>query len=224
MKNTIIIILAVLLLGSGLWYMTQKTDAPGENVDVNAGEAVAIVNGEEISRASFSALQAQAVSAQGVDLGTLDASVQTELETQIVDTLVAQALLRQAVAQADVTVTDAEVDAQVETIKGQFEDGEAYESALAQEGLTEATLREQIAVELATQSYLDDELNLSGVTATDEEIDMAYEQISAGGEDVPPLEEVRDQVELLVIQQKQQELVNNFVAELRSDADVEILI
>lgn len=225
MKNIIIIVLAVLLLGSGVWYFsTQKTAAPSDEAGEVDGAVVAIVNGEEISRASFNALQAQAAGAQGVDFSTLDASTQTQFESQIVDTLVAQALLRQSVADANVIVTDAQVDEQIETIKGQFEDEQAYEAALTQEGLTEATFREQIEVELATQAYLDTELRLSSITATDEEIDTAYEQLSVGAEDVPPLEEVRDQVEALVIQQKQQELVNNFIAELRSDADIEILL
>ena len=144
-----------------------------------------------------------------------------KLNTQIINALVSQKLLQQAVAQTNITVPDASVQVELEAIENQFEDNAAYQSALVAQGLTENMLIAQIRTELATQAYLEQELNLSAVTATEEEITTTYE--GAATEETPALEEIRDQVEAFVIQQKQQELINTFIDNLRAGAEVEVL-
>lgn len=231
MKNVVITVLATaLLVGIGVFvYMSMQKPAAenmnGEEVSNDEIPAVvATVNDEEITREQLETTEFQIAAAQGVDASTLSAEIRTQLRAEALQALISQALLRQAIDDSRTTVASAEVDAQLETIQGQFEDAAAFEAALTQEGLTLATLREQVETELIAQAYLDAELNLSAVTATDEEIQTAYEQLTAATEDAPALEEVRDQVEALVIQQKQQVLVAEFVADLRSDADVETMI
>jgi len=219
MKNTTIIIVVLIVLGASAWLFLGNSKLPTGNSGV-----VATVNSEEITRADFNTLQTQVATAQNIDLKTLDADAKTQFETQIVDTLVSQALLRQAIADSEMTVTDEQVDAQIETTKGQFETEEAYMAALKTGNLTEDQLRTNIRTELLTQAYLEQELKLSAVTANETEITTAYEQADFGEGEVPPLAEVRAQVEAFVIQQKQQALVNQFVETLRESAEVEILL
>ena len=220
LKRLLIAVLALIVLG-GIWYVSSQGDTESQVVDTNG--PVATVDGTEISRESFDAFKTGVILRQGIDVTTLTAEEQAQLDAQVIDTLIAQEILAQAVAQANVTVTDENIDAQIETIKGQFEDDNAFQEALDVEGITESELRDRVQNELITQTFLEQELRLSEITATDEEIETAYEQISAEG-DVPAFEEVRDQVELLVVQQKQQERINAFVAELQNDADVEVFI
>lgn len=223
MKNIIIAIAVAVVLGLGTWAFISFDGASLLNKDTAATNTatIATVNGEAISQSEFDALQAQITTAQGIDITTLDASAQAQLNTQIINALVSQKLLQQAVAQTNITVPDASVQVELEAIENQFEDNAAYQSALVAQGLTENMLIAQIRTELATQAYLEQELNLSAVTATEEEITTTYE--GAATEETPALEEIRDQVEAFVIQQKQQELINTFIDNLRAGAEVEVL-
>lgn len=233
MKNIVIAVLAVALLaGIGVWaYFNMQKPADDQVIDDQTGSdlpelppVVATVNGEEITDEDLETAEFQIAASQGVDASTLDASVRTQLRQEALNALVSQALLRQAVADADIAVEAAEIDTQIETIRGQFEDETAFQAALEAEGLTLQGLREQVETELAAQAYLEQELSLAAVTATEEEVQEAYAQLTAGATDAPAFEEVRAQVEGLVIQQKQQELVAQYVAELRADAEVETMI
>lgn len=223
MKNILIGVVVVLLLGLGAWYLIDMQTGSGTGA-ASGNEPVAIVNGEEISRADFNTLQTQIAMQQGVDPSTLDAQMQAQLQTQAADVIVSQALLRQAAARAGITATEEAVNTQLETIKTQFGSEAAYEEAIATEGITEEELRAQIQTDLATRAYLEQELDLSSVTATDAEIQRLYEEAVAGAEDAPPLTEVHEQVEAMVIQQKQQQLVAGLLADLRAEADIEMLI
>jgi hypothetical protein len=83
-----------------------------------------------------------------------------------------------------------------------------------------------ISNNLVINAYLEQQLNLSTATATPAEIRTAYEQVVAQrtGTTTPPLSAVRDQVAQMVVQQKQQDSVNAYVAQLRSAANIQILI
>lgn len=221
MKKIIAIVVVVAVVAAGLWYVTTRT---GENTRTEDVESVvAVVNGEEITRGDLSAVEAQIVASQGIDPSLLSASMRAQIESQAIETVVSQALLRQAAAEANVEVPEENVDIQIEAIKGQFDTEEAYQNALGSEGLTESELRSQIRTDLAVQSYLDAVLNLSAIEATEAEVEEAYNQV-ATGEGVPPLEEVYMQVESMVIQQKQQEVVGVHIDELRTTADIQILV
>ena len=216
MKNTIIAIIAVLIIGVGGWYfMSKGTDTTGP---------VAVVNGEEVTRDQYKVLEDQVKAEQGTNFALLSVEDKAQLQTQIIDTLVSQALLRQAIAEANITVTDEQVAEQMTTIRGQFADEAAYTQALTAQNLTEDGLRDQVRTELTTQAYFEQKLSFSTITVTDEEIATAYEEISASQENVPALEEAREQVRGLLIQQKQQALVNAHLEELRGQAEVEVLI
>ncbi|OHA57713.1 MAG: hypothetical protein A2114_02435 [Candidatus Vogelbacteria bacterium GWA1_51_14] len=225
MKNTIIAVVAIIVLGAGAWYLISSGNLlpSGDKADDLSGP-VAVVNGEEIAGADFVAIREQIASGQGAEFSALDIEAQAAVEEQALDTLISQVLLRQAVVAANVTVPAEEVEAQIEAIKSQFGGDEA---ALAAQGLVVSELTEQIKLDLATQTYLNQELNLEALTASEAEVAAAYEQMTVGAtseEEVPALAEVSDQVEAFVIQQKQQELVLGLIERLRQTAEIEILI
>ncbi len=225
MKNTIIAVVAIIVLGAGAWYLISSGNLlpSGDKADDLSGP-VAVVNGEEIAGADFVAIREQIASGQGAEFSALDIEAQAAVEEQALDTLISQVLLRQAVVAANVTVPAEEVEAQIEAIKSQFGGDEA---ALAAQGLVVSEVTEQIKLDLATQTYLNQELNLEALTASEAEVAAAYEQMTVGAtseEEVPALAEVSDQVEAFVIQQKQQELVLGLIERLRQTAEIEILI
>jgi len=90
--------------------------------------------------------------------------------------------------------------------------------------LTEEDLKEQTQLNLAMQTYLNQELDLELSEVTEAEITALYNQQAANLEDAPALEDVRTELEQVLLQQKQQELIIEHVQQLRADADIEILI
>lgn len=232
MKNIIILVFVLLLIGVGIWsFVSREEFDPNEipnqdNASLSEiGEIVAIVNDEEITRSEFEELQSQMAAQQGVDVASLDVQTQTQIRSQVVDNLISQKLLQQKIEESEISVSEENITAQVDLIKQGFETDEQFQEALSGQGLTEDQLRENVASEVAVQNYLEQELNLSSLTVTEEEVAAAYEEISQSEqEEIPSLEEVYSQVENMVVQQRQQELINEFIAELRSDAEIEILI
>ena len=217
---------------AGAWYFTTSFGAPAptdnepaaSNEPANTEDIVAVVNGEEVSRTQFEAFKSQVIAQQGIDTASLDAETEGQLEAQIVDDLISQAVLRQAVAASGAAAPQEEVDARIEATKTQLGGEEAFGEVLAAEGLSEEGLRTQISSQLATQTYLEQELNLSSITASDEEVEAAYTQAATQDERIPPLEDVRPQVEQSVVQQKQQSVLAQFINQLRTEADIEVLL
>lgn len=223
MTKTILSVIGLVVIIAGAWYLVSsnnKTPMDTENV-------VAVVNGEEIMRTELETIKTQAAQQQGVDFASLDAETQSQVESQILDELIAQVLLRQAVTASGIVATEEDIDAQVATVVSQLGGQEAFGQALVTEGLSEEGFRSQVGADLAVQTYLEQELSLSSVTATNEEIEATYSQAAAQvtqGEEIPPLEEIRLQVEQTVVQQKRQIILAQFIETLKADADIEILL
>lgn len=221
-QKALLVIVGLVVIAAGAWYFIFS-GAASEKGPIDTGDAVAVVNGEEISRADFDALESQIALQQGIDTATLDTETRNRLEADIVDELIAQTLLRQASDESGIVISQEDVDAQINATIAQTGGEEAFRQALAENNLSEEELRERANTQLAVQAYLEQELNLSSVEATEEEIDLAYAEANTQGE-VPPLEEMREQIRGLVIRQKQQELVAEHIAQLREQASVEVLL
>ncbi|PIT92083.1 MAG: hypothetical protein COU08_04495 [Candidatus Harrisonbacteria bacterium CG10_big_fil_rev_8_21_14_0_10_42_17] len=223
-KTVLIAIVGILVVAVGVWFLSSNGEAPSQNGTPEFSETVARVNGEDITRTELENSEAQIAAQQGIDTASLDVAGKEQLQAQALDGLIANTLIQQAVVNSGITATEADVSAQIELIKGQFPDDAQFQEALSEQGLSESDFREQVKGEVAMQAYLEQTLDLASITVTDEEVNVLYEQESAVTEDTPPLEDVRGQIESFVIQQKQQELLAAHVQELRSNADIEILI
>jgi len=223
MKNIVIAIVVLVVLTAGAWYVFSSGTNPNEESPESANAAV-LVNGEEVAMTEVEAVKMQIAAGQGADVASLDAVALANLQTQAIDALIAQTLVRQSVKNSGVVVPQADVDAQINAIKEQLGDTAAFQAELTTQGLTEETLRARISDQLSTSLYLNQKLGLASVAATEEEIQSTYEQSVSGAEDAPNLEDVRSQVEAFVIQQKQQILIDQLIQQLRAGAEVEILI
>ena len=223
-KTVLIAVVGLLVVAVGAWFVFSNGEAPSQNGTSEISDTVARVNGEDITRTELENSEAQIAAQQGIDTTSLDAAGREQLQAQALDTLIANALIQQAIANSGLTTTEVDIDAQIETIKSQFPDNAQFQEALSGQGISEADLREQVRGEVATQAYLEQALDIASITVSDEEINVLYEQEAATTEDIPPLEDVRGQIESFVIQQKQQELLVAHVQELRSSADIEILM
>ncbi|GEM_PF-1048515 len=208
-----------------LFTINQQQIEPQQFVEADLPEVVARVNDEEIKGADLQKSEMQILIGQGIDPTTLTDEQRLQLRDQALNMLVSNALIKQAAINANTQITDEAVDAQVEMIKGQFEDPAKYQEALTQQNITEDDFRKLVASDVLVQTYIEQTLNLKEIDATDEEINAMYEQQkTALADEIPPLEEILDQFKSFVIQQKQQQVLLSHIQELRSKANIEELL
>lgn len=216
----ILIILALLIAGALVWMIY------GNNVGTNQA-AVAEVNGEEISRSEYDrAIESvrQSYEQSGAEVNVEDA----QIRQQALESLINQRLGLSAATEAGITVSDEEIDSQLEEIRSQMPSEEAFQQQLSAVGLTEAELREELRRQIRLQKFFDSRIADETMTVTDEEIQEIYDSQVATGEDAsaaPALtDDVEDRVRSQLENQKRNQEIQNIFAELRADADIEIFI
>lgn len=201
-------------------------------------DVVAEVEGEEISKDEFAAFyepqfQQQAMMAQqgGEEMD------ETELKTQVADQLVDNRLLIQAAEEAGVEASDEDVDAILEGIAQENGMSSADEviAALEEQGQPEEEIREDAATQHKLDTYIAQEADID--EPSEEELREQYDEIveqqsqaasDAGGEgeeeqaEIPPFEEVRDQLAEEATAEQENEAASEIVAELRDGADITV--
>lgn len=187
-------------------------------------EVVAVVNGTEILGSdlviSISQISANA-QANGINVN--DPSVQADIETQAVETLINTKLLEQEAVSRGIAITDADVDARIDLLVEQVGSMEALQQRMAVLGITNETLRRDVKSELTIQTLLDGVFLENEVTVTEEEALALYEARTAGLEGVPSFEELRPQFEAEVRASKEQPIISTFIDELRAEAQIEVV-
>lgn len=114
--------------------------------------AVATVNGTDITK--------QQLYDQLVELGG-ESTLQSMITTELVN---------QEAEKAKVTVTDEDIDAELEDLKAQFGGESAFQAALTQSSMTENDLRKQMPLQVKIRKILEPQ-----VEVTDEEITEYYD-------------------------------------------------
>lgn len=236
------IVIGVIILALGIiaamWFFmdagTQNGDDSSVQVDEtavpndtegNPDDVIATVNDEELTRAEFNRIRQQVLQTaqqQGMDLN--DSETMAQVYSQATDTLVNTELIRQAAMSAGITASEEEVQDRFDEIVEQVGGQEALEESLQQLGLTEDSLQSDVEQELIIQRYLESSIDSDSLTATDAEIDELYEASGGAEAGLPPLEEVRPQIEQQILANKENEMVNELVESLRAEADIELML
>ena len=196
-------------------------------------DVVAVVNGTEILKADFesvytaqyqtSAMQSQ-MSGEAVD--------QDALKSQTIEGMIGTELLVQEAEERGVEASEEGIAAALDELVGTngLESSEEFYSVLAEQGLDEETVNDQLATQVQVEELIEEE---AGDTApSEEELTTAYDeavvQLEAQNEqsgeetEVPPFEEARPALEEQLVTEKQSEAAVALVASLREDADITI--
>jgi len=128
-------------------------------IDIPEEEVIAMVNGEEISTAAYEADLTQALHATTkqymVDWNDLEnQSFLPALQQQVLEQAIDRVLLRQLADQEEVTADAGEIDTEITNLKAQVDESEVFadwDSFLAENGLTEESLRRLITDSLLTE-------------------------------------------------------------------------
>lgn len=206
----------ILLLGAGSYvYTTQDRN----------GTAVAVVNGKKIYQKEYTeslTLIKQTATQQGEDV-TQDA-VQEAVKKQALEVLVNSALLVTAAEKKGITADNDEVQVKYDELVTQLGSQEELTKKMAEVNLTETKLRSNIRERIITDKYIELETNINDITVSDTEIAEFVKQISTGDTELPPLEEIRPQIEAQILNQKQQQIIQDLLEKLKSEAEIQILI
>ncbi len=193
----------------------------GEEAAV-AGSAVARINGEEIPRSELDKRLAQIRAT--IPEGSPDPTKDAAFELQIVDELINLALLKQLAVDAGYTATDDAVAAEIAQVTELFGSEEALNGQLAAVGLSRTDFEENVRNELLIRQLVEANTEVKNIVVTDAEIEQAYQQSFSGVEEAPALEEARDFIRDQLTQQKTNAVIQAYVDDVRSKANIEILL
>ena len=150
MKTKLTAILLAVFLVTGLAGCGSK---------VPAG-TVATVNGVAISQeeldANFNQFM-QMYEAYGVD--TSDETLQINLRNSLLESLIVQELIVQEAENREITVSDEDVNAYIQSVKDSYGDADAYVKVLEENGYTEASYAEAVREQMVIELFRDDLVN-----------------------------------------------------------------
>jgi len=229
-KNIIIAVVILLIAALSAWYIVsndglkdnQSVDQVGFD-SIQVPDVVAVVNEQEILGEQYKELQSQLTMQLGINPSSLNEKQIQDFKDQVVDTLVSQEIIAQQAIEDGITVTEEQINQQINLIKSNFESEEQFQLAIEEQNLSEEKIRETLKNDLLVQNYFEQEIYFSNIKATEEEVEAAYQEVSQTTPDIPALDEVYEQIEQTVLGQKQQQLVMSLVEQLKEEAEIEIL-
>lgn len=219
---------------------TQGDAADGDGAQAQSGapnlddipDPVAEVNGTAISKNEFVSVfegQYQQMSMQAQSTGQpVD---EEQLKEQSLDGLVGVELLQQEAEKRGIEVTDQEIDESLaEFAETNQASTDEFIAKMGEQGLDRDDVLDQIEKQLRAEKLIADEFG--EYSPTDDEIKAAYDQVAqqqammgggqAAGQQVPPLEQVRPQVEEQVKNEKQAQQMQTLSDSLREGAKVDV--
>lgn len=177
---------------------------------------VAIINDEKIHKSEFQELVEQRKRMYEEDgLDTDDPHFVGQIEEQILEDLISKVLLLQA-AERD-GINDAYIEEHMNDIRQNYEDESEFLKELKANQLTVKDLEEMLKIDLFVEHYLE-ELEVS-----EDEIDALLHQYNGFTEGEIDIEQVRPTIEASVIQKRRGELLNELLAELKAESDIQII-
>jgi peptidyl-prolyl cis-trans isomerase SurA len=222
---------------SGSSSSADPSTSPDAGSDSDAGpdlsgipDVVAEVNGEEVTRDEFVPIYEatfQQASAQAQMGG--QAPDEEALRKQAVDDLVDTELLTQEAESRGITVSDDDVDAELETLAEQNQMGSAEEllEAVEKQGLSQEQARAQVETQVMVEQLVADEDG--PIEPSEKELRALYAQVkeqqaqsAQQGQSVPPFAQVRAQLEEQARTQQVGKVAGSMLEDLRKDADITI--
>lgn len=206
-----------------------ETGAPEADLD-GLPDVVAEVNGDEITLDEFTRNYEGQLQQAAMQSQTTGEEVdQDALKEQVANLLVDNHLLTQAAAKAGIKPTDANIDDELTGLAEQngMESGDDVLAALKEQGLSEDEVREDLATQYQVTAYIEQEADIADPSDAElqEQYDALVEQQSAAadaGGEMPPFEDVKEQLAEQSKMQQQNEAAQGIVDALREGADITI--
>jgi len=135
---------------------------------------VAVVNGDEITRADFDREMA-IVQRQLLRMRKTQSALNlSEIKKEVLESLINKQLLYQESLKKDITISEAEINEQMQKMKKRFPDENTFKELLKKEGLSFDDLRSQIKRDLMLQRFIEVQF-VKNITVPDQEAKAYYE-------------------------------------------------
>ncbi len=219
--NFIVWAVVILVVASFITFGVLKW---GEESLPDDNEILAIVGGIEITmddiRPELEEAKAEYL-AQGFDI-TQEEGMEEMIILQIVQSKVHQKILMKQAEKLNLEIDDEQVEEEYQTLIDHFGGTAQLEAALEEAKMTEKGLKENIHKSLLIRSLAQKEGDLD---ITEEDIQEYYnELLSYMGEGLPPLEEIRDQLEQELLNERISEVLDLILMEIEGEYNVQIFV
>ncbi len=187
---------------------------------------VAVVNEEELVGQRYN-IVLQNIQTQYQQIGqdpTTD-ELKDVIQEHTLNNLVNETLILQEAKAEKIEVSSEEIDNEYGMLAEQFGGEEALEAALESEKTDIETFRENIADSILYSKYQEQVAPLEDVS--DEEVQAYYDEFAAQSEgegELPPVEDLSDEIRNMIAQDEQQKKIMGHLEELKKDADIELKI
>ncbi len=216
--NYVYALLAILFIGLGLFLIISLQDSTSDEIPTNGNivdndivesQVVATVDGQEITLDEVMSIVEMGM-LQGYQVSTEDA----------LDQAIIVAMLTQEAEENNLLPTTAETE---DMIRMQLEQtGSSIDELnqhIAMQGISYEQLVEDFRKQMGIQAYLELKLADADFEVSQEEA-MAFYEMYAALEELPPFEEVENEIMSILMEEKQQEVINELINEVRESKEI----
>jgi parvulin-like peptidyl-prolyl isomerase len=181
----------------------------------------ATVNGTVITVQDFQRELERVQRQKGINAKKTDEATQANVKREALENLISREILYQECLKQNITIDPSVVEREVDQAKAKFASPGQFTESLRRINMTETTAREQVRRGLAMRKLIERSVGKNSAV-TDEELKKYYEQHQDTF--TLPLDDVREKVRSLVLQEKNITMLQRYVKSLRDTATVVILL
>ncbi len=146
----------------------------GAGESASAKEKVAVVNGTIVTRGELDQELQVVMKRFGRDGKNVGAAQLSQLESQVLESLIDRELLFQEAEQAGIRIDDKTLDAQLEKLKKRFSDEGGFKKAMEQMHLSEQDVRRQIRRGMTIEQWIDGKF-VHSISVPEKEVKEYYD-------------------------------------------------
>ncbi len=224
-KIITIAIILVAVLGAGSYFMPGNFNIWSKFNILIRGNAVAVINGEKITKSDLDSRidkMKEIFKLQGANLA--DEKTLGEIKKQTLNDMINEKILLQNAKKSGFTVSDADVQISFDQLVAKFKTKEDFQKELTLGKLTEKEVKENIANQITLNKYIEQNIDVKNLNATDEEINNLYKKYAAQQKNIPKLEDIKTQLAAEIKQQKSKAMILELIDKLKKDADIKIFL
>jgi peptidyl-prolyl cis-trans isomerase C len=140
---------------------------------VELPDPVAIVEGEKISRADLEETFTGALASSGINANDLTADQKMAGYREILDELIVDKLISRKASSVD--IKDADLEAEVARIKGQFPSEDAFKAEMTKAGENDSSFRDSVKKMIQQQKWMESQIG-DKATVSDADIKKFYDE------------------------------------------------
>lgn len=185
--------------------------------------AAAIVNGVVVSEEELKTQIADVESFYAAQGQPLTEEIRSELRAEALEALIGQELILQQAQVDGYAATDEDAEAMYNSeVVSYYGSDEAVIAALTTAGATKEQLLDDLAKRITINNFIDNNIDIESIVISDEEAQEVYDVTAADFPDVPPFEEVVEEIKSQLQQQAITDEIMALVDTLKATADIEI--